>query len=65
MSTVYALLFIVATIVLIVGLARKIIQYAKTPAPLKIPTTPAPVWPERAAFAAHLRRPGALYIVPF
>jgi nitrate reductase gamma subunit len=43
MSTVYALLFIVATIVLIVGLARKIIQYTKTPAPLKIPTTPAPV----------------------
>jgi nitrate reductase gamma subunit len=40
---VYALLFIVATIVLIVGLARKIIQYTKTPAPLKIPTTPAPV----------------------
>jgi nitrate reductase gamma subunit len=43
MSTVYALLFIVATIVLVVGLARKIAQYAKTPAPLKIPTTPAPV----------------------
>ena len=43
MSTVYALLFIVATIVLVVGLARKIVQYAKTPAPLKIPTTPAPV----------------------
>jgi nitrate reductase gamma subunit len=43
MSTVYALLFFVATIVLVVGLARKIAQYAKTPAPLKIPTTPAPV----------------------
>jgi nitrate reductase gamma subunit len=43
MSTVYGLLFIVATIVLVAGLARKIIQYAKTPAPLKIPTTPAPV----------------------
>ncbi len=43
MSSVYALLFIVATIVLVVGLARKIIQYAKVPAPLKIPTTPAPV----------------------
>ncbi|QYZ65305.1 MAG: nitrate reductase [Gammaproteobacteria bacterium (ex Lamellibrachia satsuma)] len=43
MSTVYALLFIVATIVLVLGLARKIVQYAKTPAPLKIPTTPAPV----------------------
>ena len=43
MSTVYALLFIIATIVLVAGLARKIMQYAKTPAPLKIPTTPAPV----------------------
>ncbi|MEJ1339748.1 MAG: respiratory nitrate reductase subunit gamma [Candidatus Sedimenticola sp. (ex Thyasira tokunagai)] len=43
MSTVYALLFIVATLVLVIGLARKIAKYAKTPAPLKIPTTPAPV----------------------
>jgi nitrate reductase gamma subunit len=43
MSSVYALLFIVATLVLVLGLARKIVQYAKTPAPLKIPTTPAPV----------------------
>ena len=43
MSSVYALLFIVATIVLVLGLTRKIVQYAKTPAPLKIPTTPAPV----------------------
>ncbi|MEJ1297235.1 MAG: respiratory nitrate reductase subunit gamma [Candidatus Sedimenticola sp. (ex Thyasira tokunagai)] len=43
MSTVYALLFIVATLVLVIGLARKIAKYAKVPAPLKIPTTPAPV----------------------
>ncbi|KRT55593.1 respiratory nitrate reductase subunit gamma [endosymbiont of Ridgeia piscesae] len=43
MSTVYALLFIVATLVMLIGLVRKIVQYAKTPAPLKIPTTPAPV----------------------
>ena len=43
MSFAYALLFIVATLVLVIGLARKIAQYAKTPAPLKIPTTPAPV----------------------
>ncbi|MEW7978108.1 MAG: respiratory nitrate reductase subunit gamma [Candidatus Sedimenticola endophacoides] len=42
MSTVYALLFIVATLVMVVGLALKIKQYANTPAPLKIPTTPAP-----------------------
>ncbi|MEW8027286.1 MAG: respiratory nitrate reductase subunit gamma [Candidatus Thiodiazotropha sp.] len=43
MSLAYALLFIVATLVLVLGLARKIVQYARTPAPLKIPTTPAPV----------------------
>ena len=43
MSSFFALLFIVATVVLVVGLARKIIQYARTPAPLKIATTPAPV----------------------
>ena len=43
MSLFFALLFIVATLVLVIGLARKIIQYARTPAPLKIPTTPAPV----------------------
>ncbi|MES9871101.1 MAG: respiratory nitrate reductase subunit gamma [Sedimenticola sp.] len=42
MSTLYALLFIVATLVLVIGLAVKIKQYAQTPAPLKIPTTPAP-----------------------
>lgn len=42
MSTVYALLFIAATLVMVVGLALKIKQYANTPAPLKIPTTPAP-----------------------
>jgi len=43
MSYFFALLFIFATLVLVIGLARKIIQYARTPAPLKIPTTPAPV----------------------
>ncbi len=39
----YALLFYAATLVLVVGLTRKIRSYAKTPAPLKIPTTPAPL----------------------
>ena len=43
MSSFFALLFTVATVVLVVGLARKILQYARTPAPLKITTTPAPV----------------------
>ena len=43
LTIVYAVLFYVATALLVVGLASKIRQYAKTPAPLKIPTTPAPV----------------------
>lgn len=43
LTITYALLFYAATALLVVGLARKITQYARTPAPLKIPTTPAPV----------------------
>ena len=39
----YSVLFYVATVVFVVGLALKIRSYAKTPAPLKIPTTPAPL----------------------
>ena len=42
LSIAYATLFYIATAVLIVGVARKIRSYAGTPAPLKIPTTPAP-----------------------
>ncbi len=42
LGTIYALLFYVATLLLVVGLVRKIWIYARTPAPLKIPTTPAP-----------------------
>ena len=38
----YALLFYAATLVFAVGLALKIRDYARTPAPLLIPTTPAP-----------------------
>ena len=43
LTTAYALLFYTATIVLVGATARKIWIYARTPAPLKIPTTPAPV----------------------
>jgi nitrate reductase gamma subunit len=42
MSTFFALLFWFATAVIVLGLAFKIRQYWITPAPLKIPTTPAP-----------------------
>jgi len=41
-STIYAVLFYVATAVLVVGVGMRMWRYAKTPAPLKIPTTPAP-----------------------
>lgn len=42
LSLIYAALFYVATALFVVGLALKIRRYARTPAPLKIPTTPAP-----------------------
>jgi len=43
LTGLYAILFYFATVVLVAGLVTKIVQYARTPAPLKIPTTPAPV----------------------
>ncbi len=43
LSTAYALLFYVATLILFAGLTMRIIKYARTPAPLKIPTMPAPL----------------------
>jgi len=42
LSVVYALLFYAATLLFVVGVVRKIVIYARTPAPLKIPVTPAP-----------------------
>lgn len=43
LSLVYAILFYAATLLFVVGVLRKIVIYSKTPAPLKIPTTPAPL----------------------
>jgi len=40
---IYAGMFYIATLLLVVGLVYKIFDYSRTPAPLKIPTTPAPV----------------------
>lgn len=42
LTTLYAVLFYIATLTLVGGLAAKLLRYARTPAPLKIPTTPAP-----------------------
>jgi nitrate reductase gamma subunit len=41
-TVIYALLFYAATAILVFGVLRKIAIYARTPQPLKIPTTPAP-----------------------
>ena len=41
-SIVFAILFYLATLLLVVGLLYRISTYARTPVPLKIPTTPAP-----------------------
>jgi nitrate reductase gamma subunit len=43
MTYFFAILFYAATAILLAGLFIKIRQYWRTPAPLKIPTTPAPV----------------------
>lgn len=50
LTGVYAALFYVATAVLVGGLAYRIRLYWRTPAPLKIPTTPAPTTNTGVAF---------------
>jgi nitrate reductase gamma subunit len=42
LTIVYALLFYAATLMFVIGTGAKIRRYARTPAPLKIATTPAP-----------------------
>ena len=43
LTIAFTLLFYFAALVLIIGLGLRIRLYAKTPAPLRIPTTPAPL----------------------
>lgn len=50
LTITFAILFYLATAILIVGIAFKIWLYAKIPAPLKIPTTPAPTTRSGVAF---------------
>ncbi|MDH5205488.1 MAG: respiratory nitrate reductase subunit gamma [Hylemonella sp.] len=54
LSIVYAALFYIATAFFVIGLALKIRQYARTPSPLKIPLTPAPL--TRAGVSWRLAR---------
>lgn len=43
LTNFYAFLFYFAALVFVTGLVSKIVRYSRTPAPLKIPTTPAPM----------------------
>ncbi len=49
-TVTYALLLYVATAIFVLGLCYRIFTYARTPAPLKIPTMPAPVTRVGVAF---------------
>ncbi len=49
-AAIFAALYYVAAAVFVAGIAARIAAYARTPAPLKIPTTPAPVTGAGAAF---------------
>ncbi len=42
-TSIYAVAFYLATMVLVFGVASKLLRYARTPQPLVIPTTPAPI----------------------
>lgn len=50
LTIIFAALFYLATALFVGGLGYKIYTYARTPAPLKIPTTPAPVTKAGVAF---------------
>lgn len=50
LTIVFASMFYAATALLVFGLGYKIFDYARTPAPLKIPTTPAPTTQTGVAF---------------
>ncbi len=50
LDIVYSLLFYAATAVFVIGLAYRITVFSRTPAPLKIPTMPAPLSTSGVAF---------------
>jgi nitrate reductase gamma subunit len=49
-TQIYALIFYAATLIFVGGIIFRVLRYARTPAPLKIATTPAPTTPAGAAF---------------
>lgn len=59
MTTLFAVLLYASAAVLVGGLAYRIRDYARTPAPLKIPTTPAPT--SRSGVVLRMVREVALF----
>ena len=59
LTAIYTLAFYVAAAALVAGLAHKIVRYARTPAPLKVPTMPAPRG--KTGVAARLLRETVLF----
>src|SRR5512146_1945863 len=59
LTILYAALFYAAGAIFAVGVVRKLVQYARVPAPLKIPTTPAPM--TRGGVAWRMLREVALF----
>lgn len=55
----YGVLFYTATVVFIVGLSNKVVQFTRAPAPLRIPTMPAPL--TRLGAAGRVAREIALF----
>lgn len=43
LSAIYSILFYCAALLMVVGLSARIVRYIRTPSPLVIPTTPAPI----------------------
>ena len=59
LGVIFALLLYAATLILLAGLGRKIVAYWRAPAPLKIPTMPAPLG--RSGVALRLGREVVLF----
>jgi len=56
MSLLFAILFYAATLILVGGVAYRVYDYARTPAPLNIP--PRRRQPRRVASPSHVPRSG-------
>jgi len=59
LTVIYALLLYATFAVLVAGVGYRVYEYARTPAPLKIPTTPAPL--SRVGVAGRLIREIVLF----